>query len=89
MAELSLYILKMFLLWFVCTYLSLKLGMLWEKTETAKYRQELGHSLVLLTNIGTVRSWRGITVDSVGDYDNGIQWCVRALSSRNITSRLV
>ena len=57
MAELSLYIFKMFLLWFVCTYCSLKLGMSWEKTETAKYMHELGHSWVRLTNIGPVRSW--------------------------------
>ena len=57
MAELSLYILKMFFLWFVCTYFSLKLGMLWEKTETAKYMLELGHSWVRLTNIGPVKSW--------------------------------
>ena len=57
MAELSLYILKMFLLWFVCTYSFLKLGMLWERTETAKYMDELGHSWVRLTKIGLVRSW--------------------------------
>ena len=57
MAELSVYILKMFLLWFACTYFSLKLGMLWEKTETAKYMLELGYFFVRLTNIGPFRSW--------------------------------
>ena len=57
MFELSLYILKMFILWFLCTYFSLKLGMLWEQTKTAKYLHELGFSLVRLTNIGPVWSW--------------------------------
>ena len=57
MFKLSLYILKMFILWFLCAYFSLKLGMLWEQTKTAEYMHELGFPLVHLASIGHVWSW--------------------------------
>jgi len=58
MIELSLYILKMFLLWLIGTYFSLKLGMLWEKTETAAYMNELGHRILWLTKMKIFNRWK-------------------------------
>ena len=58
MIELSLYILKMFLLWLICTYFSLKLGILWEKTGTAAYLNELGHRIFWLTDMQIFNRWK-------------------------------
>ncbi len=48
----------MLLLWLICTYFSLKLGILWEKTGTATYLNELGHRIFWLTDMQILNRWK-------------------------------
>ena len=54
MVELIIYILKLFFVWVLCTYITFKIGKYWGSSNTAQYMVELGFRTVISPIWGSI-----------------------------------